>query len=246
MSRSSRPQSVDSSPGRPGDARSVSAFPGTSSAFGLVFEIARRLVSIAVLGFSILSGRGNPLLFLWGLWIEEVLSLIRLSARQTILARYPGKAESRTTPLGIYFLFPSVHFAFVVLYSLIGVTGLLSAPSAPRLSLPSALSAIIQAGALAFWTAVDLLRAVLHRHAHAREAGEQARIDREAQLALALPHVTIIAGGFCLVLFRLGNWMAWGILAGKVIFEALSFAVARGAASQALPDPEAAGKYRST
>ena len=199
-----------------------------------------------MLGFSILSGRGNPLLFLWGLWLEEVLSLISLSARQTILARDPGKAQSRTNPLGMYFLFPSVHVLFVVFYSLIGVTGLFSAISVPRLSLPSARSAIVQAGALAFWTAVDLVRAVLHRRAHAPEAGEQARIDREAQLALALPHVTIIAGGFCLILFRLGTWMAWGILAGKVFFEALSFVVARGAARQALPDPEAAGKSRGT
>ena len=90
------------------------------------------------------------------------------------------------------------------------------------------------AGVLAFWTAVDIVRSVRHRRASKEDAGEEGRIDREAWLVLFLPHVTIIAGGFCLVMLRLGNWMAWGLLAGKVLFEAVSFAVVHGTAR----DPE--------
>jgi hypothetical protein len=33
-------------------------------------------------------------------------------------------------------------------------------------------------------------------------------------------------------MLKLGNWMAWGILAGKVLFEALSFAIARGGSDE--------------
>ena len=42
---------------------------------GIAFEIAGRVFSIAVLGCAILLGKGSPLLFLWGLWIEEGLAL---------------------------------------------------------------------------------------------------------------------------------------------------------------------------
>jgi hypothetical protein len=191
---------------------------------GLAFEIAGRLVSIAVLGFALLRGGGNPLLFLWGLWIEEALSFIGLSIRQAILHR---------PRLGcVYYLFLAAHLVFVAIYSLSGVSGLFAEASAPRLAAPSLGSVLSVAGALAFWTAVDILRAVLRRRAAGKDAtedaGEEGRIHREAWLALFLPHVTIIAGGFCLIMFRLGNWMAWGILAGKVLFEAISFAIPRG------------------
>jgi hypothetical protein len=199
------------------------------AALGLAFEIAGRLVSIAVLGFSILRGGGSPLLFLWGLWIEEVLSLAGLSIRQVILHRPRIRGHS--------FAFPAVHLVFVLGFSLAGVTGMLGDPSAPLLAAPPARSVLALAGVLAFWTVVDIVRSVLHRRTAGKEAGEEARLDREAWLALFLPHVTIIAGGFCLVMLRLGNWMAWGILAGKVLFEALSFALARGAARATATGP---------
>ena len=91
---------------------------------------------------------------------------------------------------------------------------------------------------------MDLVRAVLAATNRPRQDdGEQGRIDREAWLSLFLPHITIIAGGFCLVMLKLGNWMAWGILAGKVLFEALSFAIARGGADETA-DRDPAGKLR--
>jgi hypothetical protein len=192
------------------------------AALGLAFEIAGRLVSIAVLGFSILRAGGSPLLFLWGLWIEEVVSLAGLSIRQAVLHRPRIR--------GPYFAFPAAHLVFVLFFSLAGVTGVFSDPSAPRLAAPPARSVLVLAGVLAFWTVVDIVRSVLHRRAGGEDAAEEERIDREAWLALFLPHVTIIAGGFCLVMLRLGNWMAWGILAGKVLFEALSFVLTRGTA----------------
>jgi hypothetical protein len=187
----------------------------------IAFEIVGRLVSIAVLGFSILRGGSTPLLFLWGLWIEEVLSLAGLYARQAILRRPP--------PPGPYLAFPAAHLVFVLCFSAAGMTGIFSDPAAIRLAAPPVRSVLSLAGVLAFWTVVDLARAVLGRRAPGQDVGEQGRIAREAWLALFLPHVTIIAGGFCLVMLRLGNWMAWGILAGKVLFEALSFAFARDA-----------------
>jgi hypothetical protein len=197
-------------------------------AMSLAFEIAGRLVSIAVLGYAILRGHGSPLLFLWGLWIEEVLSLAGLSARQAMLRRGKTAVKGSPAPFGLYVLFPAAHLVFVLLYSLAGVTGMFADPSAPRLELPGARAVLGLVAALGFWTAVDLVRARVSRPAPGSEAAELARIDREAKLALFLPHVTLIAGGFCLVMFKLGNWMAWGILAGKVLFEALSFALFRG------------------
>jgi hypothetical protein len=191
---------------------------------GLAFEIAGRLVAITVLGFSILRGNGAPLLFLWGLWIEEVLSLVGLSVRQALLRRPPLP--------GLYFAFPAVHLIFVLCFSLAGVTGMFSDPSAPRLAAPPVRNVLILAGVYSIWTMVDLVRAVLRRRSPGQDDGEKGRIDREAWLSLFLPHITIIAGGFCLVMLKLGNWMAWGILAGKVLFEALSFAIARGGSDE--------------
>jgi len=188
----------------------------------LAFEIAGRLVSIAVLGYAIFRGGGSPLLFLWGLWIEEVLSLVGLSLRQAILRRPRLRA--------LYVAFPAAHLVFVLAFSMAATTGVFSDPSVPRLAPPQARSVLAVAGVLAFWTAVDVVRSVLQqrRAGGADTPAEEERIGREAWLALFLPHVTIIAGGFCLVMFRLGNWLAWGILAGKVLFEALSFTLARG------------------
>ncbi len=204
---------------------------------GLVYEIASRLFSIAVLGFSIVRGSGTPLLFLWGLWIEEVLSLVGLTVRQALLRR--------RIPPALYFVFPAVHLVFVLFFSMAGVTGMFSGPETPRLVTPPVRSVLILAGAFAFWTAVDIVRALVHRRAHGPASAEQARVDREAWLVLFLPHVTIIAGGFCLVMLRLGNWLAWGILAGRVLFEALSFAIAQGASretpSKAKPTVSARG-----
>jgi hypothetical protein len=85
------------------------------------------------------------------------------------------------------------------------------------------------AAAFLFWTAVDVVRVFVRRRRPGAAGEELAAIDSAARLALFLPHITIIAGGFCLVMFRLGDWLAWGILAGKVLFEALSFAVGRSA-----------------
>ncbi len=178
--------------------------------------IGGRLFSIAVLAVSILRG-GSPLLFLWGLWIDEVLSLAGASLRQAI-ARRP-------TALRAYGLFPAAHLVFVLFYSVIGTTGLFTAASAPRLAWPSLRDVLLLAAALALRTGFDLALA-WWRKKRGRDDGTEA-VDRDARFAIFLPHLTIIAGGFCLVMFRLANWMAWGILAGRVIFEAVSLFAAR-------------------
>ena len=54
---------------------------------GVAFEILGRLFSILVLGWAIFVGHSSPLLFLWGLWIEEVLTLVGLSVRKAIVRR---------------------------------------------------------------------------------------------------------------------------------------------------------------
>ena len=174
--------------------------------------VAGRLFSIGILAVSILRG-GSPLLFLWGLWIDEVLSLAGSALRQAI-ARRPFVFHG-------YGLFAAVHLVFVLFFSVIGTTGRFSAASAPRLVWPSARDVLWMAGALALRTGFDLALS-WWRMKRGREDGAEL-IDRETQSAVFLPHITIIAGGFCLVMFRLVHWMAWGILAGRVIYEAVSF-----------------------
>jgi len=195
----------------------------------LAFEAAGRLFSVVVLGFAILRGGSSPLLFLWGLWIEEVLSLLGLSLRQCIVRRGGGSTGQATSPLGLYFAFPAIHLAFVLFFSMAGVTGIFSPQGTPLIKAPPPATVLELAAALAFWTLVDLTRAILHRRAHGSVEGELARIDREARLALFLPHATLIAGGFCLIMLRLGAWLSWGILTGKILFEVLSFAMSRSA-----------------
>jgi hypothetical protein len=189
----------------------------------VVFEILGRLFSILVLGGAIFVGRRSPLLFLWGLWIEEVFSLVGLSVRKAIVRR----AGAAASPLGLYFAFPAVHLVFVLFFALIGMTGMFSRAGAVPLAAPSLPVIVRIAAAFLFWAAVDVVRAVLRRRRGGSVDEELVAIDRGARLALFLPHITIIAGGFCLIMFRLGNWLAWGILAGKILFELLAFALAR-------------------
>lgn len=188
-----------------------------------LFEILGRLFSIAVLAWAIFLGRSSPLVFLWGLWIEEVLSLTGLSVRKALVKREGASA----TPLGLYFVFPAVHLVFVLFFTLIGTTGMFSRGDSALLAPPRPAVLAEVAAAFLFWTAVDVLRAFIRRRRGGDPQAELASIDKAARLTLFLPHITIIAGGFCLVMFGLGNWLAWGILAGKVLFELLAFAIAR-------------------
>jgi hypothetical protein len=197
----------------------------------IAFEVAGRVFSILVLGYAILIGGSSPLLFLWGLWIAEVLSLIGLSVRKAIVRRRGGAGRS-ASPLALYFAFPAVHLVFVLFFWMAGATGMFSSPGVPLLKPPRLAAVVELAAAFVFWTLIDLGRAMLRGRRGEPVEGELAAIGREARLALFLPHITIIAGGFCLVMFKLGDWLVWGILAGKILFELLSFAMSRDASRQ--------------
>jgi hypothetical protein len=188
-----------------------------------VFEILGRLFSIFVLAGALFLGGSSPLVLLWGLWIEEIFSFIGLSARKTTARR----AGAETPRLGPYFAFPAAHLVFVLFFTLIGMTGLFARPGSTLFAPPSTASLVEVAAAFLLWTSVDVVRTVLRLHREGPAKDELAAIDMAARLALFLPHVTIIAGGFCLVMLGLGNWLAWGILAGKVLFELFSVAIAR-------------------
>ena len=188
-----------------------------------VFDILGRLFTILVLGWAIFVGRRSPLLFLWGLWIEEVFSLVGLSVRKAIVRR----AGAAASPLGLYFAFPAVHLVFVLFFTMAGTTGMFSGAGSVPMAAPPLHVIGRVAAAFLFWAAVDVVRAVLRRRRGGSVDEELVAIGKGARLALFLPHITIIAGGFCLVMFQLGNWLAWGILAGKILFELLSFVVAR-------------------
>jgi len=208
--------------------------PGRRS---ILFKVAGKVFSTLVLGYCILFGSSSPLLFLWGLWIEEVLVLIGLSEKTAIARRRGSEAGGGTLRLAPYFAFPAVHFVFVLVYSVAGVAGIFSAQGSPLLAFPRATAILELAAALVFWHLVDLARVLLRSRTERPAKDEAAGIDRDARLALFLPHVTIIAGGFCLILLRLGNWLAWGILAGKVIFELLSLLTSRPGAPARAPHP---------
>ncbi len=194
----------------------------------IAFEIAGRVFSTLVLGYAILIGGSSPLLFLSGLWFAEVLSLIGLSVRKAIVRRRGGAGGS-ASPLALYFAFPAVHLVFVLFFWMAGATGMFSPPGVPLLKPPRLTAVVELAAAFVFWNLVDLGRAILRGRRGGPAEGELAGIDREARLALFLPHITIIAGGLCLVMLKLGDWLAWGILAGKILFELLSFALSRDA-----------------
>jgi hypothetical protein len=195
-------------------------------AWVLASRIARSVVSVLVLGYSILLGGGSPLLFLWGLWLEEVLAYAGLSVRITI-ARRAGAAGKLASPLGLYSIFAAAHLVFVLVFTWSATTGIFLPPGAPLVETPSPAAIAWMAGAFLFWNLVDIAQALVRARRNRSPDDEIERINREANLALVLPHVTIIAGGFCLVMFELGNWLAVGILAGKILFELLSFVITR-------------------
>ncbi len=121
------------------------------------FAILGRLFSIFVLAGAIFLGGSSPLVFLWGLWMEEVFSLIGLAVRKT-MARRAGVQTSR---IGPYFAFPAAHLIFVLFFTLIGMTGLFANPSSTLLAPPSATSLVEVAAAFLLWTCADVLHAVL-------------------------------------------------------------------------------------
>jgi hypothetical protein len=126
----------------------------------IAFEVSGRVFSILVLGYAILFRGSSPLLFLWGLWMEEVLSLIGLSVRKAYAHR-GGGAERSTSPLALYFAFPAVHLVFVLFFSMVGATGMFSSSEVALMQLPRPAEIASLAAAFAVWTLVDLGRAIL-------------------------------------------------------------------------------------
>jgi hypothetical protein len=196
---------------------------GCGRPYASAFEILGRSFSILVLAGAVFLRGGSPLVFLWGLWIEEVFSMLGLAVRKAIVRR----AGVETPRLGPYFAFPAAHLVFVLFFTLIGTAGLFARPGSVPLAPPGITPVAQVAAAFLLWTCVDVVRAVLRLRRGGSASDELAAIDIGARLTLFLPHVTIIAGGFCLVMFGLGNWLAWGILSGKVLFELFAFVTAR-------------------
>lgn len=194
------------------------------------FDVLGRFLSCAFFAAGLLAFRWPPALVLFGFWLEEAAAFALIGPKSAIVERRTGRKEDGNRPaLAIMLLFPAVHLVFIGFFVLFdswradaasvgGFFALLRGAPA-WMSRPGFLPVLeLSAGVLA-WSLADLLRIAF--------AGKGARLPSQEELlegvkaSLLLPHITIIVGGFALILLRLGSWMAVSLIAGKCLVELL-------------------------
>jgi|GEM_PF-2734965 len=233
------------------------------------FDVAGRLVSLAVLAFGLLALGWSAAVALWGFWIEEVITLVFLLIRLAALARARHRGlgefedsqeakEARGGLAGILVLlfFPLVHIIFIIVFMFFlddhdpaasRMAGLFLSVLRGRVDAYDlrALAPLLEIGAfLILWAIIDLARDLRGKG----RGISMAAINLRARSCLVLPHLTIIAGGFLMMALRARQWLAWAVILVKALFEILllpamkkeSEAAAAGAGA-GLSGPAAAG-----
>jgi hypothetical protein len=195
-------------------------------------RILGRIYSFALFAAGLLFLQWPAALTLIGFWLEEILIFACTSVEYAVfLRRNPTERTPGGTGRFTYLFFFFAHFVFIAVFLVIDaqnnprtaallatVLGLFT--GAGFLIDPAAGSGLLElAAGLLFWNVLDLLFSAFI----GKRAGTMtlADIEWKTKTALMLPHLTIIAGGFALVMLKTPNWLAVGLIAGKLGIELL-------------------------
>jgi hypothetical protein len=203
------------------------------------FHVAGSLFSCALFGCGLLWWDWPTGLILLGFWIEEVLSFLLTALKTTTLRqRLRGEGASAAGGCLVMVFFPGLHPIFILVFLFMDadtnpasdllwstLRNLLHGP--PSWADPATLRALLSLiGGLLLWGVTDFVRDV--RRARSAQGLTYDEIFARTKAALVLPHLTIIAGGFALVVLRLGSWLGMGLVLGKCMSELLLLPVAAG------------------
>jgi len=194
------------------------------------------VASFAFFAVGVLALGWAPALILLGFWLEEVLQLLVCGVAVARLERARGEGGSVAGVLVLLF-FPLVHLIFIVIFMFVDsshnpATDLLLEDLVDLLSGDLAymergtILALLQVAGFA--AAGTIAEAVRRRRARARDP-EIAELELATRMkqALALPHLTILAGGGVMMAAHSSAGLAVGLVVGKAVVELLLFPAMR-------------------
>ena len=210
--------------------------------------LAWPLFSLAFFAVGLLALGWSPALLLIGFWLEELLTLVIGGFSSVSLARRRGEKDSIAGVLLLLF-FPFLHLIFIVIFMFVDAS---SNPATDLLleDLKDLVSgelgwmsretirSLLQL--LGFAVAGTIVDAVRRRRALARDP-ELAELELETRMkqALALPHLTIIAGGGFMMATASSGGLAIGLIVGKALVELLLFPAMRRSVAKERAEKEA-------
>jgi hypothetical protein len=208
---------------------------------GPLFSFTVFAVGLLVLGWS-------PALILLGFWLEEILQLLTCGLTAARLERRRGE---RGSIAGVFVLlfFPFLHLIFIVIFMFVDAS---SNPATDLLledlkdlvsgelgwmSRETILS-LLQLVALAI--AGTIVEVVRRRRAFRRDPLlAELELGTRMKQALALPHLTILAGGGVMMAMESSSGLAIGLIVGKAIVELLLFPAMRRSVAKERAEKEA-------
>jgi hypothetical protein len=224
--------------------------------------IAGPLLSFAAFAVGLLVLGWSPGLVLLGFWLEEVLQLVTCGVTSIAIERRRGGKGSYAGVL-LPLFFPFLHLVFIVIFLFVDSSGNpataalledlrdLIAGDLSYMSRETILSLLQIAGLAIAATSADAVR---RRRAFRRDPVlAELELDTRMRQALALPHLTILAGGGVMMAMESNRGLAAGLVVGKAIVELLLFPAMRRSVlkereKKAVPaaPPEAAPPTSST
>ena len=205
-----------------------------------VTDMMNRLLSCGVFAAGLFACRWEAPVLLLGFWLEEVIAFLfiafkRRAVRKRMAAegKRMTKGEMQSAKVGpfVYFAFPAVHLIFVLTF--IGIEsrkseaayGLLSTlwglvtHNPGRVDSGIAYSLLALVAAFAVTGTIQAVKDLGYGSAGRRSTLRS--LDAQNRSVLVMPHITIIFGGFAMLMFNAADWMAWGLVGGKCICELL-------------------------
>lgn len=205
-----------------------------------VTEIMNRLLTCGVFAAGLLVYNWDAAILLVGFWMEEVITFLFIAFKRGVVRKRTlaskkkiSKGQQQALKVGpyVYTAFPAVHLIFIIIFVVIdsmnspATAKLLSSIGGILLLNPAKIDAPVAHALLVM--IVTFLATGIVQAAKDLTYGSDGRrstlvsLDAQNRAALVLPHITIIFGGFAMLMFNASNWMAVGLVGGKCLCELL-------------------------
>ena len=205
-----------------------------------VTNMLNRFLSCGVFAAGLLACSWDAPILLFGFWLEEVIVFLFIAFKRRVIMRRRlsarkklTKGEQQSAKVGpfVYALFPAVHLIFVITFIAIdsrkheSASALLStlwgliSRNADKINSGTAYSLLALIAAFIITETIQAVKDLSYGSDGRRSTLKS--LDSQNRGALVMPHITIIFGGFAMMLFNAADWMSWGLIGGKCICELL-------------------------